>query len=102
MKWIDDSANDTRNIKWMYLALAVTVAGNVLLALTKWAAAVRSGSSSVYADALNSISDVLYSVTLVIGLLISIRPADRSHPHGHERFEPLVGLIISFSMGVAA
>ena len=102
MKWIDDSANDTRNIKWMYLALAVTVAGNVLLALTKWAAAVRSGSSSVYADALNSISDVLYSVTLVIGLLISIRPADRSHPHGHERFEPLVGLIISFSMGFAA
>ncbi len=102
MKWIDDSANDTRNIKWMYLALTVTVAGNVLLALTKWAAAVRSGSSSVYADALNSISDVLYSVTLVIGLLISIRPADRSHPHGHERFEPLVGLIISFSMGFAA
>ncbi len=102
MKWIDDSANDTRNIKWMYLALAVTVAGNLLLALTKWAAAVRSGSSSVYADALNSISDVLYSVTLVIGLLISIRPADRSHPHGHERFEPLVGLIISFSMGFAA
>ena len=35
MKWIDDSANDTRNIKWMYLALAVTVAGNLLLALTK-------------------------------------------------------------------
>ncbi len=102
MKWIDDSANDTRNIKWMYLALAVTVAGNLLLAVTKWAAAVRSGSSSVYADALNSISDVLYSITLVIGLLISIRPADRSHPHGHERFEPLVGLIISFSMGFAA
>ncbi len=102
MNWIDDSANDTRNIKWMYLALAVTVAGNLLLAVTKWAAAVRSGSSSVYADALNSISDVLYSITLVIGLLISIRPADRSHPHGHERFEPLVGLIISFSMGFAA
>ena len=102
MKWIDDSTADTGNKKWMYLALAVTVAGNLLLALTKWAAAVRSGSSSVYADALNSISDVLYSVTLVIGLLISIRPADRSHPHGHERFEPLVGLIISFSMGFAA
>lgn len=102
MKWIDDSTTDTVNAKRMYLALSVTVAGNLLLALTKWSAAVRSGSSAVYADAYNSISDVLYSLTLVIGLLISIRPADRSHPHGHERFEPLVGLVISFSMGFAA
>ena len=36
-----------------------------------------------------------------IGLLISIKPADLSHPHGHERFEPVVGLVISLSMGWA-
>ena len=46
------------------------------------------------------ISDVLYSVMLVIGLLIAVRPADISH-QGHRRFEPLVGLVISISMAWA-
>jgi cation diffusion facilitator family transporter len=34
-------------------------------------------------------------------MMIAIRPADISHPQGHRRFEPLVGLLISFSMAWA-
>ena len=101
MQWFEKSSRDENNIRQLYLALAVTLGGNVLLAVIKWTAAVRSGSSALHADAWNSISDVFYSLTLIIGLLISIRPADLSHPHGHERFEPIVGLIISLSMGWA-
>lgn len=101
MQWFENSSRDEKNIRQMYLALAVTLGGNVLLALIKWTAAARSGSSALQADAWNSISDVFYSLTLIIGMLISIRPADLSHPHGHERFEPIVGLIISLSMGWA-
>ena len=101
MKWFEDSVRNEKNTRRMYLALIVTFAGNVLLALVKWTAASRSGSSALRADALNSVSDVLYSLTLILGLLISVRPADLSHPHGHERFEPVVGLIISLSMGWA-
>ncbi len=101
MKWFEDSVRDEGNVRRIYLALGITLAGNILLAAGKWAAAVRSGSSALQADAWNSISDVLYSLTLVLGLLISIRPADISHPHGHERFEPVTGLVISLSMGWA-
>ena len=101
MKWYEDSVRNEKNTRRMYTALIVTFAGNALLAITKWAAASHSGSSALRADALNSVSDVLYSLTLILGLLISIRPADLSHPHGHERFEPVVGLIISLSMGWA-
>ena len=101
MKWFENSERNEKNIRQMYLALAVTLGGNALLAGIKWIASVRSGSSALQADAWNSISDVFYSLTLIIGLLISIRPADLSHPHGHERFEPIVGLVISLSMGWA-
>ena len=101
MKWFEDPVQSEENIRQMYVALAVTLLGNLILAAGKWLAAVQSGSSALHADALNSVSDVLYSVTLIIGLLISVKPADLSHPHGHERFEPVVGIIISLSMGWA-
>ncbi len=101
MKWFEESVRDEGNIRQIYLALGITLAGNLLLAVGKWIAAATAGSSALQADAWNSVSDVLYSLTLVIGLLISIRPADMSHPHGHERFEPVTGLVISLSMGWA-
>ena len=101
MKWYEDTVRDESQIRQMYLALGVTFFGNLLLAVIKWFAAQHSGSAALHADALNSISDVLYSITLILGLLISIKPADLSHPHGHERFEPVVGIIISISMGWA-
>ncbi len=101
MKWFEDPIQNETATKQMHKALAVTLIGNLLLAVGKWIAAGQSGSAALHADALNSISDVLYSLTLIIGLLISIKPADMSHPHGHERFEPIVGLCISCSMAWA-
>jgi len=52
-------------------ALVITLSGNILLAVVKSIAAHMSGSSAIYADAVNSISDVLYSILLVIGLWLS-------------------------------
>ncbi len=82
-------------------ALIVTVLGNILLALIKGVAAHYSKSAALYSDTINSISDVIYSIFLIIGLTISQKPPDSSHPQGHERFEPLMGLIITISMTIA-
>jgi cation diffusion facilitator family transporter len=82
-------------------ALTITLAGNVLLAIVKSIAARMSGSSAIYADAINSISDVLYSILLVIGLWLSQQPPDISHPQGHSRFEPFAALIVTISMAIA-
>ena len=38
---------------------------------------------------------------MVFGLWAALRPPDLSHPQGHSRFEPLVGLMVTFSMGFA-
>lgn len=82
--------------------IIVTLIGNLVLAVGKgWIASV-TGSSALYSDAANSISDVIYSILVAIGLFVAIQPPDRSHPQGHSRFEPLIGLIITASMSIAA
>jgi len=63
--------------------------------------AAISGSAAIYADAANSISDVVYSLLMVVGLWMALQPPDLSHPQGHSRFEPLVGLVVTFSMTFA-
>ncbi len=82
-------------------ALIITISGNVILLIIKWVAAYLSGSVALLADAANSASDVLYSFLMVLGLWMAQRPPDSSHPQGHSRFEPLVGLMITISMTYA-
>lgn len=82
-------------------AILIAIAGNTLLAVTKGAVAYLSGSSAVFSDAANSLSDALYSLLMAAGLYLAQQPADESHPQGHSRFEPLVGLLIAIAMGVA-
>lgn len=86
----------------LYLrAILIAIAGNALLAAVKGVVAWFSGSSAVLSDAANSVSDTLYSLMMAAGLYLAQRPADRSHPQGHGRFEPLVSLLIVGAMGLA-
>ncbi len=101
MRWIRDFRPNSDISRKFRQAMVVTLAGNVLLAVIKYGAAYISGSTAVLADAINSISDVLYSILLVIGLWVSQRPPDISHPQGHSRFEPFVALLVTASMTFA-
>ncbi|NLE46554.1 MAG: cation transporter [Chloroflexi bacterium] len=82
-------------------AVWISIAGNSTLAFMKGTAAWLSGSSAMYSDAANSLSDLLYSVLMALGLCLSQRPADEGHPQGHSRFEPIVGLLIGAAMAAA-
>ncbi len=86
-------------------AIGIAIGGNAILAILKGALAWVSGSSAVFSDAANSLSDMLYSLLMGLGLYLSQQPPDESHPQGHSRFEPLVCLFIAlamFSAGVTA
>jgi len=98
MRWTRDWDPQPDIQKTYRLALAITLGGNALLAAVKGLAAYLSGSVALYADAANSISDLLYSLLMILGLWMAQRPPDLSHPQGHSRYEPLVGMMISFSM----
>jgi cation diffusion facilitator family transporter len=101
MNWVRNYAPQEGHKRLFRTALLITVSGNIVLAIGKGIAAYLSGSVALYADAANSVSDVLYSLLMVLGMWMAMRPPDLSHPQGHSRFEPLVGLGISFSMAFA-
>ena len=101
MRWVRDYKPQQDQNKLYRTALIITVTGNLLLASGKGIVAWLTGSAAIYADAANSISDVVYSLLMVVGLYMAIQPPDLSHPQGHARFEPLVGLIVTLSMAFA-
>lgn len=101
MRWTRDYSPQPEVSRLYRQALIITVVGNVLLAVSKGVVAFLSGSVALYADAANSVSDVVYSFLMVFGLYIAQRPPDLSHPQGHSRFEPLVGLMVTASMAFA-
>jgi cation diffusion facilitator family transporter len=77
---------------------------NALLALATGGIYLLTGSVAVESIAVNSLSDVVYSIVVIAGLYLTTQPPDISHPHGHERIEPFVALFVAlgiFAAGVA-
>ena len=101
MRWVRDFKPQKNQGALYTKAIFITLGGNLLLAISKGIVAALSGSAAIYADAANSASDVVYSLLMVLGLWMATRPPDLSHPQGHSRFEPIVGLIVTFSMAFA-
>jgi cation diffusion facilitator family transporter len=81
-------------------ASIVSLAGNLLLAVTKIVGGYFSGSLAVVSDGIDSSIDVLISaISLVISKLIS-RPADEGHPWGHGRAESVATVMLAFLLAV--
>ena len=94
-------ARDVERLRLYRRAILIAILGNVVLAGGKGVVASVSGSSAVLSDAVNSLSDTLYSLLMALGLTLARQPADRGHPQGHSRFEPFVSLLIAAVMGLA-
>ncbi len=101
MQWVREERPDKARQRQYLHALLVTLGGNVLLLTVKGVASYFSQSVALYADAVNSLSDLIYALLMVLGIWMSQRPPDLTHPQGHSRFEPLVGMVIALAMGGA-
>lgn len=73
----------------------VTIILNLLLSVIKLIAGLVGGSSAMVADGIHTVSDVITTVIVIIGLSIAGKEADQEHPYGHEKFESAMGKIIS-------
>jgi cation diffusion facilitator family transporter len=82
-------------------AIWIAVVGNGLLAISKGTMAWLSGSTAVLATAVDSLTDLIYTVFMAWGLRSSQQPADENHPQGHARIEPVVSTVIALMMGLA-
>jgi cation diffusion facilitator family transporter len=78
------------------------MAVNSILALVKGVAGVTGNSYALVADAIESASDVLSSIVVMLGLRMAARPADDNHPYGHGKFEPLAAAVVALTLMGAA
>lgn len=83
------------------LALASLVI-NVSLAIVKITAGIAGHSYALVADGIESLTDGLVSVIVVLGIRVAAKPPDAEHPFGHGRAENIAGLVVSFSLYIAA
>ena len=73
----------------------VSIAGNLILSLFKAIAGILAHSGAMISDALHSASDVFSSFIVMIGVRISTKESDSSHPYGHDRFECVAAIVLS-------
>lgn len=69
---------------------------NAALSAFKLFAGVVAHSGAMVSDGVHSASDVFSTLIVLIGLHFANKPADDSHPYGHERFECVAALLLSF------
>jgi len=83
-------------------ATLFSIAGNMVLAVIKGLAGIFGNSYALIADAIESTADVFSSVMVWVGIHYSTRPADRNHPYGHGRAEPLITFVLVFFLVASA
>jgi len=75
---------------------------NLVLAATKVFAGVLGHSFALVADGIESLSDVVSSSVVAVGLWWAIRPPDEDHPYGHGKAEPIAAIVVCFALVAAA
>ncbi len=70
----------------------ITLAANVLVAASKGAYALTSGSVALGVDAVHGLLDSAANVLALIGMHYAAAPADARHPYGHRKVEIVAAL----------
>jgi cation diffusion facilitator family transporter len=84
-----------RRVLWVVLAL------NIAVALAKLFYGLFSRSVAMQADGIHSLFDGASNVVGLIGMWFASRPADRSHPYGHGKFETFTAAAIALMLCIA-
>ena len=71
----------------------ISIILNCLLTLIKFISGVISKSSAMISDSVHSLSDVLSTFVVIIGVKISNKKADSDHPYGHVSAIILSGML---------
>lgn len=85
------NANEQKAVKTTYLSIA----GNTVLAIVKGLTGYFGNSYALIADAIESTTDIFSSLLVLFGIKYSSKPADKNHPYGHGRAEPLVTFLVA-------
>lgn len=76
----------------------LTVIINLFLSAVKFAVGIISHSQALVSDAVHSASDVVSTIAVILGINLSLKKSDSSHPYGHERIECIFSVILSMML----
>jgi cation diffusion facilitator family transporter len=85
-----NTSHEQTAIKATYFSLV----GNTCLAIIKGLAGFFGNSYALIADAIESTTDIFASFLVLFGIKYANKPADKNHPYGHGRAEPLVTFLV--------
>ncbi len=91
------------NPRYALFAATWTMITVALLIAIKGYAYYKSGSAAVLATLTDSLTDTGISLMMLLALRYSLRPADKSHRHGHGKMEGIAALFqAAFLIGAGA
>ena len=90
-----------QNKKMMFVSKFAIVI-NIVLALLKIISGNIFKSVSLISDGLNSLSDLITNILVIIGLKVGENPEDKEHPFGHGKIESVFSVIIGTFIMITA
>jgi cation diffusion facilitator family transporter len=97
-----DSSKPEQDVHRGLRSSLLSIVSNFFLALSKCLAGFFGHSFALFADGIESLSDVFSATVVYVGLSVAIRPPDKMHPYGHGKAEPVSAAIVSLAMAAAA
>lgn len=101
--YILNNLTETKRQKKNMLYLSkFAICVNIVLALLKIMAGKIFYSMSLLSDGLNSLSDLITNVLVIVGLKVGSNPEDKEHPFGHGKIESVFSVIIGTFITITA
>ena len=92
---VQDNRSQVRRVLWLTLLL------NLFVMALKFTLGMATGSLSLKADALHSVTDSANNILGLVTNRFSSPKPDREHPYGHQKFEAVGALGIAAFLGIA-
>ena len=99
---LNNLAETKRQKKNMLSISKFAICINIVLALLKIIAGKIFYSMSLLSDGLNSLSDLITNVLVIVGLKVGSNPEDKEHPFGHGKIESVFSVIIGTFIMITA
>ncbi len=79
------SALSGEDMRFQQRAINLSLAVGFLMLAGKWYAYLRTGSAAILSDAAESVVHIIAVAFAAYSVWLSFKPADKSHPYGHDR-----------------
>ena len=99
---LNNLAEGKKQEKDMLFISKFAICTNIILAFLKIAAGKIFFSMSLLSDGLNSLSDLITNILVIVGLKVGSNPEDKEHPFGHGKIESVFSVIIGTFIMITA